>query len=356
MPKKLMLHIGHPKTGSSFLQSVLALNNGLLAEHGFNYLDHGSNSRASHGEITSGNGDIFHSFLEDHSRAATTLGDIHVFSKEKLFFDFTRPDFQGKFTSLIEDGFYDEIGILLYIRDPVSWRASAFQQNLKRGSKGAIDVSLMFEEVVLPIQVNQCLDFFEQIPIVTVKILNYVVVRSSLLNSFADWLGIDERLFVSPEKRVINRSMTSSELMLLTVLKNFRGEVNNFVSSALCQQLPDVEADVILPSLESQNTLWDRLSTQIDRANARIEPEQRYDRARDIQLPKNYRETAEFSRAQIGVIADCIATLNQRLNNSHRHNLELSNRLAETRERNVAMLAQIEDLRARIVKLRGDPA
>ncbi len=53
--KNLYLHIGHGKTGSSSLQTFLALNKDNLKEYGIFYPEHVSFSNAEKGFITSGN-------------------------------------------------------------------------------------------------------------------------------------------------------------------------------------------------------------------------------------------------------------------------------------------------------------
>ena len=56
--KKLIVHVGHGKTGSSFLQSIFALNSDRMAQLGILYPEHISNAMARRGHITSGNGNI----------------------------------------------------------------------------------------------------------------------------------------------------------------------------------------------------------------------------------------------------------------------------------------------------------
>ena len=56
--KELILHIGHKKTGSSFIQSVLERNSSLLEKHGYFYPPSCSDNsqNALQGKISSGNG------------------------------------------------------------------------------------------------------------------------------------------------------------------------------------------------------------------------------------------------------------------------------------------------------------
>ena len=53
---KLILHIGHRKTGSSAIQSWLAVNGASLGGAGFAYPEHASFSEAQKGRVTQGNG------------------------------------------------------------------------------------------------------------------------------------------------------------------------------------------------------------------------------------------------------------------------------------------------------------
>lgn len=51
----MIVHVGHGKTGTSFLQSIFALNKEVLKEHGFHYPEHPSEKKAAKGLISSGN-------------------------------------------------------------------------------------------------------------------------------------------------------------------------------------------------------------------------------------------------------------------------------------------------------------
>lgn len=71
MNRKLWVHVGHGKTGSSFIQSVLATNAPLLKEHGILYPVHDSFESAKKGFISTGNGELLIS--DRMSFEATTL-------------------------------------------------------------------------------------------------------------------------------------------------------------------------------------------------------------------------------------------------------------------------------------------
>ena len=56
---KLILHVGHGKTGSSYIQSFLALNKNMLKNNGFIYPEPNDIQKAIIGHVTSGNGHKF---------------------------------------------------------------------------------------------------------------------------------------------------------------------------------------------------------------------------------------------------------------------------------------------------------
>ena len=60
MKKNLIVHIGHGKTGTSYIQSVLALNIELLSSLGITYPDFGRiMTLARSGNVTAGHSNIF---------------------------------------------------------------------------------------------------------------------------------------------------------------------------------------------------------------------------------------------------------------------------------------------------------
>ena len=69
--RSLNLHVGHGKTGSSYLQTLLAVNRDVLFEFGVNYPDHQSLQLARSGLPTSGNGNLL--FQRDFEPLGNTL-------------------------------------------------------------------------------------------------------------------------------------------------------------------------------------------------------------------------------------------------------------------------------------------
>ena len=79
--QKIVLHIGHLKTGSSYLQSCLALSRDKLLELDIDYPLHKSFTRAAAGRISSGNGKRFLDSLPNIGDPSKKI----IFSNESLF-------------------------------------------------------------------------------------------------------------------------------------------------------------------------------------------------------------------------------------------------------------------------------
>ena len=81
--EEIILHIGHGKTGTSYLQSCLALNRQKLLDIGIDYPEDRSFTSAKKGEITSGNpAQFFNNYLNIES---ITDKETILFSNEGFY-------------------------------------------------------------------------------------------------------------------------------------------------------------------------------------------------------------------------------------------------------------------------------
>ena len=120
---KLLLHIGHGKTGSSFIQSVLSQNHEKLINEGILYPRHTNDDKAKEGQVTNGNGLILlNSPLEFFG-----LNNI-LLSSESLFRYVQDKNFCRE---KLKDQF-DEVTIILYTRNVMDFLISAWGQHVKR--------------------------------------------------------------------------------------------------------------------------------------------------------------------------------------------------------------------------------
>lgn len=95
--------------------------------------------------------------------------------------------------------------------------------------------------------------------------------------------------------------MTHGELEFQRWLNVSLGPSGELVSDPLCQELPHVRAQVIVPSRGAQDSLWEQIRESVEQVNRRIDPQHRYEYD-PIESPPPGEEYS-FSRDQIRVIA-----------------------------------------------------
>ena len=136
MTKTLKLHIGQHKTGTSFLQSVLALSTGALADSGILYPTDKSTARAATGGVSFGNWPSFRALLATPDLMDQMAEPVVLFSSEGFCENLPEPDFLDQFQRLVADDRLGAVDVLLYIRDPVAYAISYAQQLTKRAGMG----------------------------------------------------------------------------------------------------------------------------------------------------------------------------------------------------------------------------
>jgi hypothetical protein len=148
MSKKIILHIGAGKTGTSAIQTGLARHRDfLLEQYGIFYPDDPSLDKAARGEISSGNGSYIGRFLNPNNRPAN-------FSEDSFFLDLRKKINQtnahtiifsneqihiGKKEQLLTIAnlfcdYFSEVQIIYYVRHVADSIMSSYIQRIKRHS------------------------------------------------------------------------------------------------------------------------------------------------------------------------------------------------------------------------------
>jgi hypothetical protein len=136
----LYLHCGYHKTGSSYLQSVLAANRDYLQSHGVCYPTHDSDNRAARGEPTAGNGHDFALTLRalDRVRSSVMLkqaiktadsarANRLLLSAEGFFHTFGLvPDSLTLLNDICSELGVKVIKLLVFVRDPAEHALSVY--------------------------------------------------------------------------------------------------------------------------------------------------------------------------------------------------------------------------------------
>ena len=302
----LYLHVGHSKTGTSWLQAALRENPRALAGNGLAYpvlQDIGAEQGA---EIGQGNGlalavslDNFRAGLNMIDRSTCPQGA--VLSSEEFFPRLSLSDNPSILPEVARAAGFGRVEMLLFIRDPVAHAVSLWQQYLKRGG-GTAPIEQFFARYSVPERVALFLDRFATLAGVGLTCLNYERHRHELLRALEAWLGLPGAALTPPRARVINRGMTKAELSLQLALNRHVGRAGKLLSDALCVGLPEVSPDLVRPDAAIQKAMCERLARTLERVNRQLPESERYRRDVAPAPAVSSGETLGFSREQIEVI------------------------------------------------------
>ena len=330
---KLFLHIGHDKTGSSFLQSAFAASVDVLKNSNIVYpISPERKDQASKGFVSNGNIRDFITCMESGSFMGMG-SDTFLFSSELFYAELSKPDFQKKFKNVVTGHDFSEVNVLLFVRDPVDHASSSYQQQVK-GAGLTHSPEKFFAWWDVTKTILGLLDFLDSLPNAKVSIFNYSVDRKNILEISEEWLGLQKGTLVRPKALTVNRSLTRSELRLqLEINKCVGGRAGHLLSRPLCNKTPEIRSDNIRPTRAQQEQLWDRLSHSLEELNDRLPKHAHYDRARDIGEEPDAPESSDacFSTAQLRVIAEIIS-----------ENAKEREKLAQKQRASKTMLHQLE--------------
>jgi len=337
--RTLFLHIGHGKTGSSYLQSAFRGNRERLARQGIVYPAGADRDVTDPLAVTPGNGP---GLLSSEGALAAALveregevaGRSALFSSEWLIRELhARPDL-GFLPTVAGKAGYARVAVLLFVRDPLGDAASRWRDWIKsRGHVGPIeDCFRAFER---PEMVADVLDRLGALEGVATTVLNYSRCRERLLAVAGAWLGLAESLVPPPVPRV-NRALSAGELVFQRALNAAAGASGGFLAERLCKRLPDVETDDLRPSLAVQEETWARLLPAIERVNAHLPEGQRY--RCDVKPPLDLDGEQRLGEHQLRVIAE-----------------EVGGEIRRLREKVEVLGAERTRLRERLEGMRRDP-
>jgi len=305
--KVLYLHIGHGKTGSSFIQSSLAGSRKALSERGIYYPEVPGMNSAARGSISSGNGSLlFGEALFNQVLAGSSPTDSLLFSSEHIFEKFNEDQFNSNIQEICHRYKIERVEILLFIRNPIEHAASIFQQSIKRGGM-VHSISECFETYDGPQKVANLLNHkIEFGPEVKITVKNYSYLTNDILEHFSGWLGLPKAILNLPQIPLINRSLTFGELEFQRHVNGVLGVSGHLVSDRLCSRLPNIKADKIFPDKADQVKMYDRLSPEIDMVNSKIPIEQQYKQEIKLGIDTDSDEII-FTREQIKLLAQGLA-------------------------------------------------
>lgn len=274
IPSEICLHIGHGKTGSSFIQSSLAAAGDTLNAHGIAYPIVGKQAEAAHaGGTSSGN-------FYPRPGASKALFKLWEQAPQPRLLISSEAIFIRVLTGQMD--IFEDIAtrypgvplkVICYLRDPVEHAISLYQQQVKRGGfTGTLRDS--FKRYNQPARTVEALTRLQQRG-AEITVRNHSRHRKDLLATFEAWLNLPAGSLPKPPRDLVNRSLTNGELTLQRLFNRHHGETSRrFVSDALCAALPDIRSEVPPVPRRALADLLERMEAQIaDPAYQALVPE-----------------------------------------------------------------------------------
>ncbi|MFT4804040.1 MAG: hypothetical protein ACI9YE_001238 [Psychroserpens sp.] len=249
--KKIYLHIGLEKTGSTFIQSVLFANKEALYDGGIEYPD-GLFRYENMMELTSAYADEYN--LINVLRPKSTAGFRkelveYILSKTESNIVFSSEHLSSRLQS-IEQVYLllndlkvanHEIIILAYVRSPKEWVISQYCQYIKSGGKATLS-SYLSNNVRLDTYIKKALSPASNIKMwLDTKLISSAHIEKyedakkfGLINSFKNIIGINILPLESPNNNT-NPSLNNAQTELLRLFNNV--VTNRFLRKILVKML-----------------------------------------------------------------------------------------------------------------------
>lgn len=270
--KDLILHVGHPKTGTSAIQAALALNVSLLEKVGIHYPYHNSFAKAQLGHISSGNFPEVPSIKQFLDELMNSEHSRILLSSERLFRYIL--DDELVIREILESEF--NVRVVLFIRDPLEHLLSGYGQMVKRGGE-VNDISKYLLKYAMP---RRVLNFIKKCESngFEYDVLNYSKCKSNVVGSFFHKLSVPTDRLIQTENKVINRSLTRSELKVQIFFNQCYGkESSRMLADRFCNELPQVEPEKIKIDRSSLCDFLDRIFPICETVNEYLDDDSKYE-------------------------------------------------------------------------------
>ena len=278
---KIVLHAGHGKTGTSAIQSALAISADALLKNGIHYpIDPNERQRAARFEITSGNWkhnptiSLSEQCLE--LAASNAAGHTIVLSSESLFWHLT--DFVHQKEQWNEAV---DIHVILAVRELEEMLSSEYQQRVKRHGESKPFEQFLKRRHFISSHHKKAAEVLTQLSQqkVQVTLINYSAHKKTISKKVFDALGCSD-LF--PKEKmgdlVINRSLSQKELQMLMMINALYYDqfpwISARLSDALAKNLPNTETQRSRISPQSLEKLYDKNDSYLQIINSHLSAEE----------------------------------------------------------------------------------
>ena len=324
--QEIILHIGHGKTGSSYIQSCLALSGKRLREAGVEYPELIPFTRAKQGGTSSGNLGHAKSFVQTvtevahHAKASRLL-----FSSEWIF---SRIADDGDTLARLQESF--DVTVILFTREFLANAISSYGQAVKRGGcTTSLGTYLAADRH--PHMVLQVLQAVERAGC-RAAVFNYSRHADHLLDVFAAACGIAPETLVIPPLARVNRSLDEAEIALM---RRFNAELGRptaeLVANALCEKLPLHPSGPPRITRQDHEQYRARIAPIETTINSLLLPSERYGEDEPIIIEDQDDGPGRvmgFTEAQLDVLAESLGREINELRTSKAYPFQLQDRTA----------------------------
>ena len=279
---KLFLHIGHGKTGTSAIQSSLAIASKNLLHKGINYpIDSSLRDRASRLEITSGTWE-----QEPGTHLSEQLLSICKKNQSKPTIMLSSESLFWLIPELIENKSEWEtcldLHIILAVREIEEMLSSEYQQRVKRhGDSMPIEQFIQARNFVSSHHEKAA----EIIRLMSQKnipntIINYSQHKNDISQVIFRLIGAEE-LYPADQMSgaIINRSLSSKELEILITINALYYKkypwICTKISNTLIKKQPKIEAQRCIISSQQLEKIYETNDNYLKTINACLEPSKR---------------------------------------------------------------------------------
>ena len=303
--QEIILHIGHGKTGSSFIQSSLALSVASLRNAGIEYPEIVSLKGAARGNISSGNLAADKAFVQ----TVTDVARRHPKAERLLFsseFLFVYIYGDNELLARLQRDF--DVTVVLFIREFLACKISNYNQGVKRhGYTNPLGPFLAEDQS--PKAVLSVLQAVERAGC-RLEVFNYSRHSEHLLATFAGAIGVAPETLVQPPVARVNRSLDEAELALARRLNAALGESSGvLLADVLCQHLPLHPSGIPRVTRKDYDAFRARAAPFEAAINPLLPPSERYGTDEPILIEngdEGQGRVMGFTEAQIDVISQSL--------------------------------------------------
>ncbi len=308
--KKVYLHAGMTKTGTTAIQSWLEANQAKLQADRLYYPVSSNASGGMITRMTSGNAarmsksldDLNHFFDETSER----FGDMSiVLSNENSAIRLTNNGLLDEFFDKCLSLGFDSIEVLLFVRNPIEHASSQWNQIIMNGAAvPELDEFLVRQQYWRTI--SEFIKICDSLSYVNLSVRNYTSVRKNLIEHFAKWLNVNPDAYNAVGSKK-NRSLSREEIEFRRILNKHQYPTKR-VFDSLCNELPDIEPMVLMPSKSAQEEFLNSNKIELDLVNSKLESSESI-RLESINYEAEQGELGSLSWEQIEVIGGSFCEL-----------------------------------------------